>query len=96
MNTAAQIRSFALAPTTKTISPSASPSYGRLLTHAAVLLARALASSVTADGFSAPYRVAMGFATGLYGKTECNPHLNQIQMWLLIRYVKLTSVVDAL
>ena len=44
-----------------------------------ILLARALGSSVPADGFSAPYRIAMGFATGLYGKTECNPHLNRFR-----------------
>jgi hypothetical protein len=37
-----------------------------LLTHAGVLLARALGSSVAADGFSAPYRIAMAFATALY------------------------------
>ncbi len=38
-----------------------------LLTHAAVLLARALGSSVAADGFSAPYRMAMALATAFYG-----------------------------
>ncbi len=38
-----------------------------LLAHAAVLLARAAGSSVTADGFSAPYRITMAFATALYG-----------------------------
>jgi len=38
-----------------------------LLAHAGVVLARALGSSVAADGFSAPYRIAMAFATGLYG-----------------------------
>jgi hypothetical protein len=38
-----------------------------LLAHAGVLLARALGSSIPADGFSPPYRVAMAFATGLYG-----------------------------
>ncbi len=37
-----------------------------LLAHACVLLARALGSSVTADGFSAPYRIAMALATSLY------------------------------
>jgi len=36
------------------------------VTHAGVLLARALGSSVAADGFSAPYRIAMAFATALY------------------------------
>jgi Dolichyl-phosphate-mannose-protein mannosyltransferase len=38
-----------------------------LLTHAGVLLARALGSSVPADGFSEPYRIAMAFGTALYG-----------------------------
>jgi len=38
-----------------------------LLAHGAVLLARTAGSSVTADGFSAPYRIAMAFATALYG-----------------------------
>ena len=38
-----------------------------LLAHGVVLLARAAGSSVTADGFSAPYRIAMAFATALYG-----------------------------
>src|SRR5260370_39189484 len=37
-----------------------------LVTHAGVLLARALGSSVAADGFSTPYRVAMAFATAFY------------------------------
>jgi hypothetical protein len=37
-----------------------------LLTHAGVLLARALGSSVAADGFSAPYRIIMAFATAFY------------------------------
>src|ERR1700686_3772547 len=34
-----------------------------LLTHAGVLLARTLGSSVDADGFSAPYPITMGLAT---------------------------------
>jgi hypothetical protein len=38
-----------------------------LLAHVSVLFARALGSAVPADGFSAPYRFAMAFATGLYG-----------------------------
>ena len=38
-----------------------------LLAHFSVQLARALGSSVAADGFSAPYRFAMAFATCLYG-----------------------------
>ena len=38
-----------------------------LVAHGDVLLARALGSKVPADGFSAPYRYAMAFATALYG-----------------------------
>ena len=38
-----------------------------LLAHAGVLLAHALGSSVAADGFSAPYRIAMALATAFYG-----------------------------
>jgi len=38
-----------------------------LLAHAGVLLARALGSSVLADGFSAPYRITMALATAIYG-----------------------------
>jgi hypothetical protein len=38
-----------------------------VVTHAGVLLARALGSSVAADGFSAPYRVTTALATAFYG-----------------------------
>jgi hypothetical protein len=38
-----------------------------LLAHGGVLLARAMGSSVAADGFSAPYRLAIAFATAIYG-----------------------------
>jgi len=38
-----------------------------LLAHLGVLLARALGSSVAADGFSAPYRITMALATAFYG-----------------------------
>jgi hypothetical protein len=38
-----------------------------LLAHIGVLLARALGSSVAADGFSAPYRIIMALATAFYG-----------------------------
>jgi len=37
-----------------------------LLAHAGVLLARAMGSSVTADGFSTPYRIAIALATAIY------------------------------
>ena len=38
-----------------------------LVAHAGVLLARAFGSGIPADGFSAPYRIAMAFATAFYG-----------------------------
>jgi hypothetical protein len=38
-----------------------------LLAHGGVLLARALGSQVTADGFSAPYRLAMAIGTAFWG-----------------------------
>jgi hypothetical protein len=38
-----------------------------LLAHLGVLFARALGSSVAADGFSAPYRITMALATAFYG-----------------------------
>ena len=50
-----------------TVGPAILWSPFLLIAHAGVLLARALGSSVTADGFSAPYRFAMAFGTALYG-----------------------------
>ncbi|MGB2622829.1 MAG: hypothetical protein WA857_12880 [Candidatus Acidiferrum sp.] len=38
-----------------------------LVAHAGVLLARSLGSTVPADGFSSPYRIAMALATAFYG-----------------------------
>jgi hypothetical protein len=38
-----------------------------ILTHAGVLIAHHFGSTVPADGFSAPYRYAMAFATAFYG-----------------------------
>jgi len=38
-----------------------------LLAHGGVLLARVLGSHVAADGFSAPYRLAMAFGTAFWG-----------------------------
>ncbi len=37
------------------------------IAHGGVLAARAFGSAIPADGFSAPYRFAMAFATALYG-----------------------------
>jgi MFS family permease len=50
-----------------TVGPAILWSPFLLLTHAGVLLARALGSSVAADGFSAPYRITMALATAIYG-----------------------------
>ncbi len=38
-----------------------------IVAHVGVLIARALGSSVAADGFSAPYRFAMALGTAVYG-----------------------------
>jgi hypothetical protein len=50
-----------------TVGPAILWSPFLLLTHVGVLLARAMGSAVLADGFSAPYRVAMALGTALYG-----------------------------
>jgi hypothetical protein len=50
-----------------TIGPALLWSPFFLLAHAGVLLARAWGSHVAADGFSSPYRVAIAFASALYG-----------------------------
>jgi len=50
-----------------TVGPAILWSPFLLITHAGVLLARAIGSSVPADGFSPPYRIAIAFATALYG-----------------------------
>ena len=38
-----------------------------LIAHTGVLIARAFGAHVSADGFSAPYRLAMAFGTAVYG-----------------------------
>lgn len=50
-----------------TVGPALLWSPFLIVTHVGVLLARALGSSVLADGFSAPYRMAMALATAFYG-----------------------------
>lgn len=50
-----------------TVGPAMLWSPFLLLAHGGVLIARALGSSVAADGFSAPYRYAMAFGTALCG-----------------------------
>jgi hypothetical protein len=50
-----------------TVGPAILWSPFLLVAHGAVLLARALGSHVSADGFSTPYRIAMAFGTYMYG-----------------------------
>ncbi|HXM95664.1 MAG TPA: glycosyltransferase family 39 protein [Candidatus Dormibacteraeota bacterium] len=50
-----------------TVGPAILWSPFLLLAHLGVFLARAMGSSVAADGFSAPYRIAMALATAVYG-----------------------------
>lgn len=50
-----------------TVGPAMLWSPFLLVAHGGVLMARELGSNVPANGFSAPYRYAMAFATGLYG-----------------------------
>lgn len=50
-----------------TVGPALLWSPFLVVAHGGVLLARSLGSPVRADGFSAPYRYAMAFATALYG-----------------------------
>ena len=50
-----------------TVGPAILWSPFLVLAHGAVLFSRALGSTVAADGFSWPYRIAMAFATSLYG-----------------------------
>jgi hypothetical protein len=50
-----------------TVGPAMLWSPFLLVAHSGVLLVRAVGSTIPADGFSAPYRYAMAFATALYG-----------------------------
>ncbi len=50
-----------------TVGPAILWSPFLLIAHTGVLLAHAFGSHAAADGFSAPYRVAMAFGTALYG-----------------------------
>jgi hypothetical protein len=50
-----------------TVGPALLWSPFLLVAHGGVLAARALGSTVAADGFSAPYRYAMAFGTAIYG-----------------------------
>jgi hypothetical protein len=50
-----------------TVGPAMLWSPFLILVHAGILLAQRFGSTVPADGFSAPYRFAMAFATALYG-----------------------------
>ena len=50
-----------------TVGPAMLWSPFLLAAHAGVLLSRALGATVAADGYSAPYRLAMALATAFYG-----------------------------
>jgi hypothetical protein len=50
-----------------TVGPAILWSPFLIAAHAGVLVARTMGSPVSPDGFSAPYRIAMGLATALYG-----------------------------
>ena len=50
-----------------TVGPALLWSPFLIAAHIGVLLARVLGSSVAADGFSLPYRIAMALGTGIYG-----------------------------
>ncbi|MGC1902200.1 MAG: hypothetical protein WA715_00095, partial [Candidatus Acidiferrum sp.] len=50
-----------------TVGPAILWSPFLIVAHASVLAARALGSSVPADGFSTPYRFAMALGTAVYG-----------------------------
>ena len=50
-----------------TVGPAILWSPFLILAHVGVLLGRAMGSSVAADGFSAPYRIAMALGTAIYG-----------------------------
>ena len=50
-----------------TVGPAILWSPFLLVAHAGVLLARSMGSTVPADGFSLPYRIAMALATAFYG-----------------------------
>ncbi len=50
-----------------TVGPAILWSPFLLITHAGVLIARALGSAIPADGFSTPYRIAMALGTAIYG-----------------------------
>ena len=50
-----------------TVGPAILWSPFLLTAHVGVLLSRAVGSSVAADGYSAPYRIAMALATAFYG-----------------------------
>jgi hypothetical protein len=50
-----------------TVGPALLWSPFLLVAHGGVLLARALGARVAADGYSAPYRLAMAFSTCMYG-----------------------------
>jgi len=63
-----------------------------LLAHAAVLLARAAGSAVQADGFSSPYRIAVAFATAVYGFLGLLISFRMARMYAQERWALLATI----
>ena len=61
-----------------------------VIAHGGVLLARAMGATVAADGFSAPYRVAMAVATALYAFAGL-----LFSFWLARKYIDETCALLA-
>ncbi len=70
-----------------TVGPAILWSPFLLLAHGGVLIARHLGSSIPADGFSAPYRYAFGFATAFYGFLSLLISFNLARKYLPARWV---------
>jgi hypothetical protein len=63
-----------------------------LVAHAGVLLAHAFGSHVAADGFSAPYRIAMAFGTALYGFIGILLAVRMARHWVPERWAILAAI----
>jgi hypothetical protein len=63
-----------------------------VLAHVGVLLARAMGSQVAADGFSAPYHLAMAFGTALYGFLGLLLALRLARKYVDVRWAFLAAI----
>jgi hypothetical protein len=63
-----------------------------LVAHAGVLVARGFGSQVTADGFSAPYRIAMALGTAIYGFLSILLAVRIARQYVDERWAALTAV----